>query len=151
MLGRHGHHLLQRSVGGAGQQERHVGLARSRGQHAVGIGPEEPRQARGRDPDGAAPAPPEQRQGLVAAADVAQVARHQAVRIEGRAVAGQALLVVGAAFDEVEGDARQLAPRQALQIVEIDDGLQVHRIAVMPWDRAAGVGMPAPRFRRASN
>src|SRR5690606_1443765 len=69
---------------------------------------------------------PEQFHRLIAPGNVAQIARHQAIALEGGAVALQAQFPVRAAIDEIKGDARQLAARHAAHVFQIDGGLNVH-------------------------
>ncbi|MNV33140.1 hypothetical protein D3C71_1245000 [compost metagenome] len=118
--------FFQRCIAGTGKQERHVGLARCGRLHQVGVGTPQPGQPGGRDADGAVVPVAEQGHRLVQPADIAQIPRHQIVPAKGLAVARHATLVVGAAVDEVECDARQLSARQLTQIVQIDGGLNLH-------------------------
>ena len=148
VLRRDRHRVLQRCRGRAREQEGHVGLARGGGEHQVRVGPEQAGQAGGRDADGAGVAAAEQRHRLVTFAHVAQVTRHEAVALERFAVARKAQLVVGAAVDEVESDARQLAPRHAAQVLEVDGRLKVHgcgvRKVATTLSRACPQAMRAP-------
>ena len=126
MFGRQAADVLERAIAGAGEEKWHVCRGCRLRQHAVGAGPEQARQAGGRNPEGARVTAAEQHGGLVAPGDIHQIAGQQPVLLKGFAVADEATLVIGTALDEVEGDARQLAPREGAQVVEVAGGLDVH-------------------------
>ena len=77
----------------------------------------------GRDADRARIGLAEQGRALVALVHVDAVARHQPVLAEGVLVAGDAVLVLEAALDEIVGDLRQPALGQLAQVVEVDGSI----------------------------
>ena len=98
------------------------------------------------DADGARVGPAEKGGALVAAVHVDAIARHQLVAAEGVLVAGDPVLVLEAALDEIVGDLRQAALGQLAQVVEVDGGIDVGRQGGIPPDRAwlRGILKPIP-------
>src|SRR3546814_2779365 len=83
---------------------------------------------------------------MVAFRYVDHVTRHQRPVAEAPLVAGQAVLVVATALDEVEGDLRQPLLRQPAQIVDVHGSIQAH-LLLPPLERGRPlVILPAAPF-----
>ena len=123
VLGRQPAQVLDQPRGRAGHDEGDVGFPGCLGQHHVAAAPEQRGTPGRRNPDRARVGPAEQRRALIPDGHVDAVARHQRVLLEGILVAGEPVLVVEAALDEVVGDLGQPALGQLAQVVEIDGGI----------------------------
>src|SRR5262249_42115072 len=80
-----------------------------------------------RDSKGAGVGALEQHRRLIPLRDVHEVARNKPMAREGGLVAGQASLVLDAAFDKVEDDPRQPPLGHPAQILDIDGLIDLHR------------------------
>ena len=123
VVGRQPAQVLDQPRGGARHDERHIGVPGRLGQHHVAAAPEQAGSSGRRNPDRARVGPAEQGRALVPGGDVDAVARHQRVLLEGVLVAGEPVLVVETALDEVVGELRQPAFGQLAQVIEVDGGI----------------------------
>jgi hypothetical protein len=117
---RNAREVLDGARGGAGHDERHVGLAGGRGEHQVGAGSEESGATGRGDAARAVVGAPEQLGLLGALGDVHHVLGDDAVALEAPAVAVDSDLVVEAPLDEIKGDFREAALGQLPQVVVVD-------------------------------
>ena len=132
VIGRQPAQVLDRAGGGARHDEGDVGGPGGLRQHHVAAAAEEGGAPGRRDADGACVGPAEDGGALVARGDVDAVARHQADALEGVLVAGEPVLVVEAALDEVVGELRQPALGELAQVLEVDGGIDTGGKAASP-------------------
>ena len=109
-----------RAGAGAGQDEGNICRSGSARQHQIGAGAQQPGKAGGGDAERRLVAAAEQGAGEIDALDILEIARQQAVAPELGLVAGEPALVLGAALDPIEQDARQPAAGEPLQIGNVD-------------------------------
>ena len=139
-----GAHVFQRDQRRGAENHRHVfGLCRLRQHDVAAIGAQR-RRAHRRNAERRGIGLAEQRGGLVAAGDVVEHARHEAVFVEGLAVVAQRGVGLGAAGDIAVEEFRNPAPRGRLEIVEREIFLQGAR------HRALGAGHGRGRRGQAS-
>ena len=143
MRGRHLGRRFDRSGGSARHDERNIGGGRRPREYQVGVSAKQRRQASRRDAEWAREALSEERGGLVAPCDVDHVTRHQAMAREAFLVGRDAVLVLDAALDEVEGDPWQPPPGEAAQVVDIHCLFDFHRQCLTPILRISDKQNPA--------
>ena len=117
-VGRGRHHLLQPDQRGAAHDGRHARLLCGLGQHQIAPVGRQRGNAHGRHAEGRAVAAPEQLEGGVALCHAHQRARHEGQLGKGAAVVRQRGVVLHRAADVGMDGARQMAPRQPLEIIE---------------------------------
>ena len=117
-------HVFQRDQRRGAENHRHVGRGSRARQHDVAaIGAQRGRAHR-RDPERRRIGLAEQGRGLVAAGDVVQHARHEAVFIEGFTVVADRSVGLGPARDVAIEKFRNPAPRRRFEIVQREIALQ---------------------------
>jgi hypothetical protein len=124
---------LDRLVARGGHDVGNVGVLRGGREHHVGAAAEQTGAAGRRDAERARVGPAEDGRRLVAAGDVDQVARQQAVLAERVGVAVEPALVVEPALDDVERRLRQAALGYLVQVLDIDRVVEPH-LAMAPTD-----------------
>ena len=111
-------HVLQRDQRRGAEDHRHVRRGRRARQHDVAAIGAQRRRAHRRNAERRGVALAEQRRGLVAAGDVVEHARHEAVFVESFSVVANRGVGLGAARDIAVEEFRNPAPRRRFEIVE---------------------------------
>ncbi len=139
-MGRGRHHLLQPDQRGAAHDGRHARLLCGLGQHQIASVGRQRGNAHGRHAEGRAVAAPEQLEGGVALCHAHQRARHEGQLGKGAAVVRQRGVVLHRAADVGMDGARQMAPRQPLEIIERQHLAQAARRPGRGWCSGCGSG-----------